>query len=430
MQAPSDLLCPIAREVFEVPLLCSDGFSYEQSFIAKWIGEHQLSPMLGSKLPSTVLLENKTLSAYLNVYKGMRQRIVNRKVEKEGSKEEEKQSPEAKGELEDILSHYYKSTLELSDCCKQIEALHSAHPNNFEIAMNFANVLRFSGQFEKSLSVIKQLKEMRPGSLIPRYMRVRVLSESGSKAKANQLLAKVQGTHRAEDHLLLETRFMSYALLSVGNRDTAYKTITTYLRLLPGDLRAVSHCIYINLLLENYEHVTKTSKKYLRKHPDDVSVMFYLGKAYAKNAKKPKAVAMYRRIASIATDTAVRSKALYEAAVNRDCNTQFEEIVEELEESYRLDPREEADGYLAALYADKRMYSKAEQWITEYEKRMDIRNDQVFLGIKAQVLENNRRYEEAVSSYLRLSEIDRANSTYYNRRVEAILRRKTKDGSN
>eukprot|EP00826_Nyctotherus_ovalis_P003554 TRINITY_DN10727_c0_g1_i1.p1 TRINITY_DN10727_c0_g1~~TRINITY_DN10727_c0_g1_i1.p1 ORF type:complete len:431 (+),score=115.99 TRINITY_DN10727_c0_g1_i1:219-1511(+) len=430
MQAPSDLLCPIAREVFETPVLCSDGFSYEQSFITKWIAQHNLSPMLGCKLPNSSLLENKTLSAYLNVYKGMRQRIVNRKVGKEGSNEEEKQSSEVKGELEDVLSHYYRSTLKLGDCCKRIEALHNAHPNNFEIAMNFANVLRFSAQFEKSLSIIKQLKEMRPASLIPRYMRVRVLSESGSKAKASQLLAKIQGRHRVEDHLLLETRFMSYALLSVDNRDTAYKTITTYLRLLPGDLRAVSHSIYINLLLESYKYVTQASKKYLREHPDDVSVMFYLGKAYAKSGKKLKAVATYKRILTIATDTAVRSKALYEAAVNRDCNTQFEKIVEELEESYRLDPREEADGYLAALYADKRMYSKAEQWITEYEKRMDIHNDQVFLGIKAQVLENNRRYEEAVSSYLRLSEIDQANSTYYNRRVEAILKRKMRDGSN
>jgi len=428
MLSPSDLSCPISREMFEVPLLCADGFTYEKSLITKWVSEHKLSPMLGCELPNSSLLENKTLTSFLNAYKGMEQRLVVLKHKPQKPKTKEAKLPiEAAEKLEEVLNHYYKSTIQLDECCKEIEKLSKSYPNYFEIIMNHANILRFAGSFAISLNKVKQLKAIRPDTLIHYYMKIRILSESGKKKEANILLKKMQSSYRIEDHLLIEARFMSYAFLSIGNRDTAYKVITTYLSLVSKDLRAVSHCIYINLLLENYDHVIKTALQCLRDNPDDVSVMFHLAKAYSKKNKKPQAVLLYKQIVSIATDKSICSKALYEAAVNRDCNKEFDLIIQELEQSYRLDPKEEADGYLAALYADKKMYEKAEEWMREYEKRMDIKNDQVFLGIKAQIQENNTQYEAAVATYIRLTEIDRVNSTYYHKRIEAVMKRKMKE---
>jgi len=424
MQAPSDILCPISREVFELPLLCSDGFTYEKSFITKWIGEHKLSPMLGNELTNTSLLENKTFFSYLTAYKGMKQRILTLKSKPIKPKEDQEAPQEAKDKLKELLNHYYKSTRELSVCCKGIEELYMAFPNSFEITMNLANILRFNAQFEKALSLIKEMKRLRPDSLIPNYMRVRVLSESASKLKANQLLSKIQSRYRIEDHSLIETRFMSYALLSVGNRDTAYKVVMTYLILVQDDIRALSHAIYINLLLENFKFVTKTSKLYLKNYPDDASVMFHLAKAYSRTGRKSKAVEIYKGIASMARDPAICSKALYEAAINRDCDLQFEEMVQDLEASYTLNPKEDADGYLTALYADKKMFDKAEIWIGEYEKRINILNDHVFLSIKAQILEYNKKYEEAIVSYIRLIEIDSTNNNLYSRRIEEIIQKK------
>jgi tetratricopeptide (TPR) repeat protein len=428
MLPPSDLSCPISREIFEVPLLCADGFSYEKSFITKWMGEHKLSPMLGCELANSSLMENRTLASFLNAYKGMKQRLVIPKCRPQKPKIEEAKVPaEANEKLEEVLNHYYKSTIQLDECCREIESLSKKYPDHFDIIMNHANILRFAGNFATSLNKAKKLKKLRPSTLIPYYMKIRILSESGKKKEANTLLTKMQNSYRIEDHLLIETRFMSYALLSIGNRDTAYKVVNTYLFLVPRDLRAVSHSIYINLLLENYEHVITTSLQYLKGNPDDVSVIFHLAKAYSKTDRKLQAVLLYKQIVSIATDKTICSKALYEAAVNRDCNKEFDVIIQELEQSYRLDPREEADGYLAALYADKKMYEKAEEWMKEYEKRMDIKNDQVFLGIKAQIQENSTQYEDAVATYIRLTEIDRVNTSYYHKRIEAVIKRKIKE---
>lgn len=431
MQTPSDILCPISREVFELPLLCSDGFSYEKSFITKWVNEHKLSPMLGSELATTSLLENKALFFYLTAYKGMKQRlIVSRNQPKETVAEEEKSSPELKAKLKEIVNHYYNSTLELGECSKRMEEIYKALPYNSEVIINYANILRFSGEFDKALAAIKRLKKLRPGSLVPHYMRVRVLSEGGSRAKASKLLAKIQNTRRMEDHRLLDIRFSSYAQSSLGNRDTAYKVVMTYLALVKGDVRAVSHCIYLNLLLENFKYVTRTAKEHLKGSEDDVSVMFHLARAYAKMGKKAKAVETYKRIASIVTDPAARSKALYESAVNRDSDAQFEEMVQDLEDSFKLSPGEDADGYLAALYADKLMFDKAELWIKEYEKRINILENHVFLGIKAQIQEYNKKYEEAIASYIRLVEIDSANRTHYNQKIEEIIRKKIEEINN
>lgn len=422
----SELICPISREIFEVPVISSDGFSYEKTYITKWMREHNLSPMLGNTLESTALLENKALSSYMTAYKGLRQRLIFPKQSKSPKKRivEEKVPEELKDKFEEVLNHYYKSTLELDECCKRMNEIYKTAPNNFELTMNLANTLRFSTQFSKSLSLIKRMKYMRPDSLIPAYMKIRVLAESGEKSKANASLEKIQNKNKIPDHGLIEMRFMSYALLSVSNREGAYRTVTTYLKLIPNDSRAISHCIYINLLQENYNFVINTSIKYLEKHPDDVSILFHQAKAYAKLDKKPEAVNIYKLIASIAKDSSIRSKALYESAVNKDCATQFEEMVQELEESFRLDPKEEADGYLAALYADKQMFDKAEEWVITYEKRMDITNDQVFLGIKAQIQLNKKMYEEAILTYIRLAEIDSVNSMYYNNKIEEIFRKK------
>ena len=423
-QAQSEIICPISREIFEHPLLCADGFSYEKSFISKWISKNKVSPMLGLKLENESLRENKTLTSYLTIYKGLKQRLTSRKLTHkpiQPPKEELVLPLVLRSKFDQALDHYYKSTLELDDCCKMMADVYQGAPNNFEAIMNYANILRFATQFDKALEMVKKLKGIRPGSLIPKYMRIRILAESGKKEEATKHLAKMQLGNRIEDHTLVEVRFMSYSLLSTGNRDGAYRIISTYLRVIPEDARALSHCIYINLLQENYPTVIKMAKTYIKTHPDDVSILFHQAKAYAKLDKKPKAIKIYKQIAGISIDKAVKSKALYESAVNKDCSTAFDEMVKELEESYKLDPREEADGYLAALYADKKMFDKAEEWIAVCAKRTEIMNDQVYLGIKAQIEEHKKLYDQAVSSYIRLAEIDSANSMYYNDKIEEIL---------
>ncbi len=427
-QIPSDIMCPISREVLEYPLLCADGFSYEKTFITKWIAKNKASPMMGSKLDSEELRENKTLSAYILAYKGLKMRMTRQKLRKKAvlpSHEQPVLTLEQKAKFDRALEHYYKSTMELGECCKLMADVYYSAPNNFDAIMNYANILRFATQFDKAFEMIKKLKELRPGSLVPKYMKIRVMAESGKKEAATKFLLKMQMNHRIEDHLMVEVRFMSYSLLSTSNREGAYRIVSTYLQVIPDDARALSHSIYINLLQENYKMVIQMSKRYLKSHPDDVSILFHKAKAYTKREKKDKAIAIYDHIASISIDRSVKSKALYESAVNKDCNAQFDAMVKELEESYKLDPKEEADGYLAALYADKKMYDKAAEWIDICAKRTNINDDQVYLGIRAQIEEHRQQYEQAVSSYIRLAEIDSANSMYYNEKIEEIISKQT-----
>eukprot|EP00826_Nyctotherus_ovalis_P002347 TRINITY_DN10461_c0_g1_i6.p1 TRINITY_DN10461_c0_g1~~TRINITY_DN10461_c0_g1_i6.p1 ORF type:complete len:363 (-),score=131.92 TRINITY_DN10461_c0_g1_i6:150-1238(-) len=333
-----------------------------------------------------------------------------------------------KKKYQKVLDHYYKSTIELEKCCSMIEEVYKASPNNFQVIMDYANILRFSMRFEDSLEMIERLRQLRPGSLIPEYMQVRVLMEKGNRDEGNKHMAKVQAENKIEDHTLLELRFMSYSSFSTGNSDHAYKIISAYLQIVPKDPRALSHFIYMNLLKENYKLVVRMSKKYLKEYQNDISILFHLAKAYTCTNKKSKAILVYKKITAVSADKTLRAKALYESAIIRDASEDFEEMVKELEESYKLDPREEADGYLAALYTDRSQYDKAEEWINICGKRTDIMNDQVFLGIKAQIQENKNEFDEAIKNYLRLAEIDNANYLYYNNKIEEILG-KMKDGN-
>jgi len=426
----SDLLCPISREIFLHPLLCTDGFSYEESFIKKWMGKNKRSPMTGSELDNDGLRENYTLCAYINNYKALTNRLTIKKLPFNDCVKEVALDGELKVKFHKVLDHYYKSTMELNECCKIITQIYNAVPNNFDVAINYCNILRFSTQFDKALEMIKKLKNIRTGTLVPNYMKVRILSESGKRDKSANYLKKILGKYGIEDHLLVDLRFMSYSLLSTGNRDFAFRIITTYLQVVPNDTRALSHHIYMNLLKENYDYVINASNIYLKNNPDDVSIVFHLAKAYARTSKKQRAVELYGQILKFSVDRAVKAKALYESAINRNSTTEFDLMVKELEESHKYDPREEADGYLAILYTDKKMYEKAEEWLDAFGTRVNIMNDNVYMRIKVQIEEHKELYDKAINSYIRLAELDKANCMYYNSRIELILQKMSESNSN
>jgi len=428
-QIPQELLCPITREGLENPMLAADGFTYERDAIKKWLKKRTGSPMLGTELEHTRLLQNKTISAYLMIFRGLKSRLIKKPIPKKPKSEKIVKKvieqlilpPEIKKKLDEALSHYYKATKDLKECCVLMQSVYEAAPYNFEVIFNYANIMRFSSEFEKSLQLIKEIKNLRPDSLIPHYMKVRILSEMNKKDKSIELLEKTLAENRILDHSLLEIRFMSYSHLSADNKSLAENFVDAYLKVIPDDPRAISHRIYIDLLNENYEKVVEMSKKYLLENQDDVSILFHLAKAYLKVGQKDESKKTYLRIISISLDKTVKAKALYELAIIRDCNTEMTQMIEELEESYKLDPSEEADGYLAALYADKKLYIKAEEWLKECEKRTPIDSDSVYLGIKAQIQESKNQYTEAIQSYIKLAEMDSQNSEYYNTKIEEIL---------
>lgn len=424
-QLQTDIACPITREPMEHPVLAADGFTYERSAIEKWFQKESGSPMLGSELESHALLENRTVDFFLAAWRGVKTRFAKRKPASKTPKtpvpEQLELLPSVKEKLDVALSHYYMATKDLKECCDMMNEVYLLAPKNFDVIYNYANILRFAMKFEEALKLIQELRRLRPNSLIPKYMKVRVLSEMGKRDHAVAYLDNTATYNRLKDQTLLETRFMSYAHLSTDSKGAAEALIGGYLAVVPNDPRAISHQIYIYLLDENYKKVVKGSKIYLKSNKNDVSIMFHLAKAYTKLEKKEKAKKVYKDIATLSNDHTVKAKALYELAVLRDCNTEMEAMVKDLEESYKLDPQEEADGYLAALYADRKMFDKAEEWLKSCESRTSVEEDSVYLGIRAQIQEHKKEFEKAIESYIRLAEIDPANSTYYSQKVEDVL---------
>ena len=53
--------CPITGEVFEDPVVTSDGHSYESTSISQWFLRRQTSPLTNMRLASTQLLPNHAL---------------------------------------------------------------------------------------------------------------------------------------------------------------------------------------------------------------------------------------------------------------------------------------------------------------------------------------------------------------------------------
>ena len=53
--------CPITGEVFEDPVVTSDGHTYESAAIAEWFLYRQISPLTNMRLASTQLLPNHAL---------------------------------------------------------------------------------------------------------------------------------------------------------------------------------------------------------------------------------------------------------------------------------------------------------------------------------------------------------------------------------
>ena len=316
--------------------------------------------------------------------------------------------------------------MELKKCLEILKKAIEECPYDYDLLLNYTNMLRFSCQFDEALKFVKKLKKMEPRSLIPKYLKIRIETEMGQKIKAIEKIEKILKTHLISDHTLLEIRYLSFSYMSTDFRAAAERLIEGYLSQIPNDPRALSHKIYINLLNEQYEKVIKECAKYLKNYKDDVSILFHQAKSYNKINKKEKAIGIYRYIRSFTNDKTVKAKCFYESAMIRDSEKEFDVMINDLELAHSFDPEIEADGYLAALYTDKKIFDKAERWINECNKRIDINNDSVYLGIKAQILENKCKFHEAVNSYLRLVEIDSENQIYYKQKIEELLNKQTK----
>ena len=58
---PKEFLCPISWDIMTDPVTCGDGIVYNRSNIAKWLEEHDTSPVTNERLRSKELIPNEEL---------------------------------------------------------------------------------------------------------------------------------------------------------------------------------------------------------------------------------------------------------------------------------------------------------------------------------------------------------------------------------
>ena len=67
---PEDFICPITQELFQTPVVASDGHTYEKKAMKKWLDTgNRISPCTGLPLKTKKLIENFTLKKIIDNYK-------------------------------------------------------------------------------------------------------------------------------------------------------------------------------------------------------------------------------------------------------------------------------------------------------------------------------------------------------------------------
>lgn len=76
MATPDYLICPISLEPMIDPVICSDGTTYERSYIEQWLEDHDTSPKTNQRLDNKKLIPNYSLKSCLSKTKAKRKSFV------------------------------------------------------------------------------------------------------------------------------------------------------------------------------------------------------------------------------------------------------------------------------------------------------------------------------------------------------------------
>eukprot|EP01105_Mastigella_eilhardi_P004001 TRINITY_DN1528_c1_g1_i1.p1 TRINITY_DN1528_c1_g1~~TRINITY_DN1528_c1_g1_i1.p1 ORF type:complete len:269 (-),score=82.36 TRINITY_DN1528_c1_g1_i1:91-897(-) len=68
-QIPTEMICPITRELMEDPVIIADGCSYERHAIAQWLQRNQISPLTGRRLANAHVIPNLRLLSLIQEFR-------------------------------------------------------------------------------------------------------------------------------------------------------------------------------------------------------------------------------------------------------------------------------------------------------------------------------------------------------------------------
>lgn len=71
---PKSFICPMSLEPFKEPVSCSDGHTYEKSFINEWLKKNDTSPITGLELSDTRLIPNHAIKCMISEWLELRKK--------------------------------------------------------------------------------------------------------------------------------------------------------------------------------------------------------------------------------------------------------------------------------------------------------------------------------------------------------------------
>ncbi|MFJ3054894.1 XrtA/PEP-CTERM system TPR-repeat protein PrsT [Herbaspirillum sp. NPDC087042] len=167
------------------------------------------------------------------------------------------------------------------------EAL-AKNPENTDVMMFKANLLRVQGAQDKALEVLDQVIKLKPDSLEARLARADIGIRSN---KFDQAKEDIQAAQKASPKNLLPTYMQAVLDFSQAKNADALTDIQKVLAAAPEYMPAVLLAGAIQYALGSMPQVELNLNKYLDKNPNDVYARKLLASAQLKSGQKAKAAA-------------------------------------------------------------------------------------------------------------------------------------------
>jgi hypothetical protein len=72
---PEEFICPIRYNLMVDPVICADGYTYDQAAITEWLESHDTSPLTNEILSNKDLIPNQTLRQRIEEFNQSEQKI-------------------------------------------------------------------------------------------------------------------------------------------------------------------------------------------------------------------------------------------------------------------------------------------------------------------------------------------------------------------
>ena len=423
-----NIRCPISHEIMLNPHVAEDGHTYEYLNMKKWFGKSETykSPLTNKSI-SDDLFPNLFMKHMIDKFRNLMIRVdsevlrFSKKVDASGKlknkvlAEDKEQALHLKGEA---IKHYYGISWKLSDCIAQLEEAHKLFPTDPQILLEQANMLRFNRKWDEALEVLEKMQYLMPGLLSYKSMKIRIYAERGEKDRAFANIDEILFRHPIDSSSLEEVRSLCHALESTQNYVLQYLILSTYSKILDDDRNSVAClCRALSKMGKEAECLVMV-QNYLSRHEPDADFLFHQAEAQSKLDMKPDAEGTYKQILKL--DIVAQEKAYVHIQL-AFVQPEMDLMEEHFKKSYDLDPKEDGDAYLACLYVRQNKSELAQKWLDIACQRVDINNDTYLLKVKAKHMENSGKGDEAINTYLRLSELDSKNAQHYHLEIERLL---------